>query len=222
MSSKEAGTNFLLVRHGETDWNVERRLQGHTDIALNARGLEQAAQTAQALRFENVQRVVSSDLQRARQTAQAVLDALTPASALPPLQLEISLRERHFGVLQGRSAHELQCSDEPLARIWHERQVDAVLTGGESLAVFHARVVEVLERLATQHAGETVVLVAHGGVLDSMYRHIRGLPLHTAREWLLPNAAIHRVSHHPQRGWQVLAWADERHLKAARDEVDAA
>lgn len=206
-------TRILAIRHGETAWNAEARIQGHRDIALNPTGLWQAQQLAQALAIEPVRAIYASDLQRAYRTAQAVADA-TGAPLVP----EPSLRERGFGAFEGRTFAEVEAAWPEQARRWRERDPHYAPAGGESLHTLRTRVTEAVHRLAARHAGELIVLVAHGGTLDVLYRAATGQDLQAPRTWQLANAAINRLLWTPQ-GLTLVGWADTQHLEgAARDE----
>lgn len=207
-------TRIVAIRHGETAWNAESRLQGQLDIPLNARGERQAAVLADALRDEGLAAVYASDLGRSWQTAQALAGPLGL-----PLQPETGLRERCFGVLQGHTYAEIDARWPALARRWRVRDPDFAPEGGESLRHFQARCLATVARLVLGHAGQTIALVSHGGVLDSLYRAANHLPLDVPRTWLLGNAVINRLLHTPQ-GLSLVGWNDGAHLDAlARDEI---
>lgn len=206
-------TRILAIRHGETAWNAEARIQGHQDIALNATGLWQAQRLAQALAAEPVRAIYASDLQRAYRTAQAVADA-TGAPLVP----EPGLRERGFGTFEGRTFTEIEAAWPEQARRWRERDPHYAPAGGESLHALRTRVTDAVQRLAARHAGELIVLVAHGGTLDVLYRAATGQDLQASRTWQLANAAINRLLWTPQ-GLTLVGWADTQHLEGAvRDE----
>ena len=204
------------VRHGETAWNTERRLQGHIDIPLNPRGLSQAEATARSLARagERFAALYSSDLQRARQTADAVARAHQLAATH-----DARLRERHYGVLQGLTFDEAALHQPQAWQHFKRRDPMVALDGGgESLAGLAARVHGALEEIAARHAGETVVVVTHGGVLDIAHRLATGKPLEEARDFAIPNAALNWIEH-TAGSWRLLAWADESHLTDALDEL---
>lgn len=207
-------TRIVAIRHGETAWNAESRLQGQLDIPLNALGQRQAAALAEALRDEGLAAVYASDLGRAWQTACALAGPLGL-----PLQPEPGLRERCFGMLQGHTYQEIDARWPVQARRWRVRDPDFEPEGGESLRRFQARCLATVERLSQSHAGQTIALVSHGGVLDSLYRAANHLPLDLPRTWLLGNAVINRLLHSPQ-GLSLVGWNDGAHLEAlARDET---
>lgn len=210
-----AVTRVLALRHGETDWNRGARIQGHTDIALNDTGRWQATRLAQALADEPLAAIYSSDLQRAHHTARA-LSALTGV----PVTLDAGLRERGFGRYEGRTFTEVEAEDPVAARRWRQRDPAFEPPGGESLTAFSARVVATARRLCAAHPGAQVALVAHGGVLDCLYRAATGTPIEAPRAWPIPNAAVNRLLLTAE-GLSLVAWGDERHLEgaAARDEL---
>lgn len=211
-----AVTRIVAIRHGETAWNAESRLQGQLDIPLNARGRAQAAQLAQALRDEDIALVISSDLGRAADTARALAEPLGL-----PLLFDAGLRERGFGSLEGRTYDEVDREWPEMARRWRQRDPDFGPPGGERLADFYARAVATAERLALAHAGRHIALVSHGGVLDCLYRAATRADLRAARTWQLGNAAINRLLHTPQ-GFTLVGWNDHQHLLAlARDDAAA-
>lgn len=208
-------TRICLVRHGETDWNAQYRLQGHQDIPLNARGLAQAAAVAQALRGERFDAIYSSDLQRAQTTARAIADVL----ALP-LQLEARFRERHFGALQGLTRAEAdQRHPGEYARVrMREPQACPPGEGGESLAGFAERIQHALLTVCTRHAGGRILIVSHGGCMDIMYRLASGKPLTEARDFPLGNATLNWLAH-ADESWQILSWDERRHLESSAEEI---
>lgn len=210
---------LCLVRHGETAWNAEHRLQGWTDIPLNANGERQARALAQALREVAFDAIVSSPLQRAWRTAQAVA-ALRPGPAPGPIVPEPRLRERHHGDWQGLTRHEIAQRDPAQHALLQGRRPGYLPPQGEGIDAFAARVHEALAALAAQHAGRTVLAVAHGGVLDMAYRLASGQDLHSARRHALPNAAINWLCA-DETGWRVEAWGLDAHLDAALDDQGA-
>tara|TARA_Y100001951_G_C11297455_1_gene276646 strand:- start:2797 stop:3522 length:726 start_codon:yes stop_codon:yes gene_type:complete len=226
VSKKPAGSRFILVRHGETDWNKEKRFQGHTDIALNAHGLLQAQLLRKYFASLETQGVslydecISSDLIRARATANTIHGARTPA-----MQLNAGLRERDYGHLSGLTGDEMQAkSPEEFAGL-RNRVPEAPLQGGESLFQFYSRVVGTFEHIGSAHAGKTILLVAHGGVLDCIYRHCTGELLQKQREWQLHNCALNVIDIDPQGNKHVVLWAWLGHLNNDKpgqnmDEVD--
>lgn len=204
-------TRLLVIRHGETAWNLETRIQGQIDIPLNDHGRWQAERLAKALLDEGVDALYASDLSRATETAAAVARELDI-----PLTLDEGLRERHFGRLEGMTHDEILQLWPEDGRRWRGRDPSYGPDGGESLALFYDRCVTTLTRLADQHAGQTIAVVAHGGVLDCFYRAANRLPLDVPRSWTITNASINRLLYSPE-GFSLIAWADCRHLEGDDD-----
>jgi probable phosphoglycerate mutase len=206
-------TRICLVRHGETDWNVERRLQGHQDVPLNANGLAQARALAKALADAQFHAIYSSDLARASATAERVAERL----GLAVIQLAAA-RERNFGVFQGLTRSEAeQRFPEMQARI-AQREPDFVPPEGESLRQCYERIASVLADLADKHSGEIILLVAHGGVLDAARRFVTGMPLHLPRDFELGNAALNWLGH-ADGVWTLEVWNGQSHLASSLDEL---
>lgn len=203
----DSSTRLLAIRHGETAWNRETRIQGHLDIPLNSRGLAQAQRLGLALQDEAIDVIYSSDLTRARQTAEAVA-ARTGA----PLRLDARLRERCFGLFEGRTWTEIAARWPEQSERWRRRDLDFAAEGGETLNDFYRRCVSVVEELAQAHPGQTVAVVAHGGVMDCLYRAGSRLPLHAARSWTLGNATINRLLYSAE-GLSLVGWNDDLHLE---------
>lgn len=199
-------TRLIAVRHGETAWNVDTRIQGQLDIPLNDTGLWQAGRVAQALREEPLAAIYSSDLQRAWQTACAVA-ALQGIDVQP----ELGLRERAFGHFEGRTFAEIDAHLPDEARLWRTRDPAWTPGGGESLITFRQRVTDVAAALAERHAGEQILLVAHGGVLDVLHRAATRQELQAPRTWQLGNASINRLLWTPG-GFSLVGWSDTNHL----------
>jgi probable phosphoglycerate mutase len=209
-------TRIIAIRHGETAWNVDTRIQGHLDIPLNDTGRWQAGRAAQALADESIQAIYASDLARAHETAQSVASALSL-----PVQTDVGLRERSFGVFQGRTFAEIEIESPELAQRWRRRDPEFAPEGGESLLTFRQRIVATASRLAAAHMGQQIVLVAHGGVMDVLYRAATGQALDAPRTWQLSNAAINRLLWTPD-GFTLVGWADTQHLDTLSLDENAA
>jgi len=213
-------TRIIAVRHGETAWNVDTRIQGQLDIDLNDRGRWQAQRVAQALADEPIHRVYSSDLSRAHATARAIAQHASEPTARE-VQLHTGLRERGFGTFEGQTWADIETQWPEESRRWRQRDPHFAPEGGESLTALRERIQATTHRLAARHSGELIVLVAHGGVLDALYRLATGQELQAPRTWQLANAAINRLLWTPD-GLTLVGWADTLHLDtAARDETSA-
>jgi probable phosphoglycerate mutase len=205
LSSPQA-TRILAIRHGETLWNVDSRIQGHLDIGLNDTGRWQAERLGMALKDEPMAAIYASDLSRAHDTALAV-----SRHTGVPVQAEPGLRERSFGEFEGRTFAEIETELPEQARRWRQRDPTFTPAGGESLLMLEARVLSVAARLAALHPGEQIALFAHGGVMDILYRAATHLELQAARTWALGNTAINRLLWSPE-GFSLVGWADVQHL----------
>lgn len=199
-------TRIIAIRHGETTWNVDTRIQGRLDIPLNATGRTQAARMAQALKHEPIAAVYASDLVRAWETA----EYLGRAHGLP-VNAEAGLRERGFGDFEGMTFAEIEARLPDQSMRWRKRDPEFAPAGGESLVALNRRVVEAVERLAARHPGELIAMVGHGGVMDVLYRAATRLHIQAPRTWTLGNAAINRLLWTPQ-GFSLVGWADTQHL----------
>lgn len=201
-------TDFVFIRHGETDWNRQQRFQGHADVPLNEIGLSQAARLGIRMAAERADLLVSSDLTRARQTAQPLAEAWAQVPAL-----ERDLREQSFGLLEGLDVPTIKARHAGLWTQWLEHKADFALPGGgESLRQFHARVIAAVRTLAEHHTGRTLVVVTHGGVLDMLWRTAHGISLDGLRACEIPNTGVNRLR------WKggtldILQWADASHLQ---------
>jgi probable phosphoglycerate mutase len=210
-------TRFCLVRHGETDWNVERRLQGHTNICLNQHGVAQAKNMARALKAIDLQfdALYTSDLIRAADTAKEIENAFHTTASIDP-----ALRERHLGVLQGLTTIDAPKLEPELWLSHLSRAIDQDLRGGESIRQFAERIHGALEKIRIQHTGKTILLVSHGGALDMMYRLASNQSLESAKAVSVPNASLNWISHNGI-SWNVDRWADVSHLEGlALDNLD--
>ena len=208
-------TRILAIRHGETAWNADTRIQGHIDIPLNVKGQWQAAQLAKALAAQDkLHAVYSSDLKRAHETATAV-------AALQGLEVVChpGLRERGFGAFEGKTFAEIEIALPEDSLLWRKRDPHWTPPhGGESLFVMEQRVRKTLNELASQHTGQHIALFAHGGVMDLLYRIATQQDLQAPRTWALTNTAINRLLWTPE-SVTLVGWADTSHLgEDSRDE----
>jgi glucosyl-3-phosphoglycerate phosphatase len=199
-------TRILLVRHGETDWNREERWQGQAGPALNERGRLQAEAVAvRLLRFAPTV-LVTSDLPRAVQTAQTIADV----TGLEPA-LEHDLREVDVGSWSGLTREEAQDSDPDGYARWLAGE--SGWDGGETYDQMHRRVVAVLDRLAVEHEGGTIVAVAHGGAVRAGACHAAGLPGHDRRRFVgCENCSITELLYAAARIPSLVAYNDTGHL----------
>ena len=202
-------TRIIAIRHGETAWNVNTRIQGQLDIGLNETGRWQAHRVAQALAGQPIAALYSSDLLRAWDTALSIARATGLAVQTVP-----GLRERSFGMFQGKTFQEIELQWPDQALRWRKREPDFEPDGGESLLRFRERITQTMQTLAAQHPGEQIVMVAHGGVMDVLYRAATRQEIQARRTWDLGNATINRLLWTPE-GLSLVGWADTQHLADA-------
>ncbi|MGE4243831.1 histidine phosphatase family protein [Ramlibacter sp.] len=208
-------TRIIAVRHGETAWNVDARIQGQLDIQLNDTGRWQASRVGAALAGEEISAVYSSDLGRAHETARAI----GTSTGLPVIPHQ-GLRERRFGMFEGKTFDEIQNVWPDHARDWRKRIPEwEPPEGGESLLQLRERVQRTVQDLASHHGGRQIVVVAHGGVLDTLYRIATGQEVNSPRTWQLPNGAINRLLWTPE-GFTLVGWSDTQHLDHAAFDED--
>lgn len=212
-----ATTQILFIRHGETAWNRIKRIQGHIDIPLADTGVAQARRLAARLARETrdgvlIDAIYSSDLMRAQQTAQPAADALGL-----PLVLREGLRERAYGVFQGHDSTEIEARFPDAYAVWQTRDPGFEPDGGESQRAFYHRVLHALEPIVAAHPGGRIACVAHGGVLDCVYRFANGIDLDAPRSYQLLNTSINVVDYADGRA-HVVQWADVSHLSEASDD----
>lgn len=200
-------TELILIRHGETEWNRERRMQGQIDTPLSDLGRAQAEAVGQRLARHPFHRIYSSDLTRAWDTAAAISRA-SGHDVVP----EPRLRECTFGMFEGLTYPEMaQRYPAEHARFLLREDDYAVPGGGESPRQFYERSLGCLEAIAAAHPGECIVVVTHGLVLDTLHRAARNMPLNAKREAPLLNASLNTFRREPQ-AWIELVWGDVEHL----------
>jgi probable phosphoglycerate mutase len=200
-------TQVLFIRHGETDWNRIKRIQGHIDIPLATSGVDQAQRLAERFAREagegaRLDAIYSSDLMRAQQTAQPFADVLGL-----PLKLKQGLRERNYGAFQGHDSDEIALRFPDEYAQWQTRDPGFSPPEGESQRVFYHRVLHAIEPVVAAHPNDRIAIVAHGGVLDCVYRFANGLPLDAPRNYALLNTSVNVVEFEDGRA-KVVSWAD--------------
>ena len=205
------GTTLIVVRHAETTWNREKRMQGTTDTVLSDVGRAQAEALARRLADEAFTMIYSSDLSRAHDTARAIT-----RHSRRPLRVDPRLRERAFGVFEGLIADEIRARYPKEYARFASRDPDYEVPGGESAHGFARRCLGCLAEIAESHSGEQIVVVTHGLVLDALYRAAHGLEHDIPRPVPLINASVNLFSYEGGT-WRMMEWGDVTHL--AEDEV---
>ncbi|MBN1685194.1 MAG: histidine phosphatase family protein [Spirochaetales bacterium] len=208
-------TKFILVRHGETEWNLCKKQQGHLDSPLTKTGIEQAQLLAKRLREEKIDALYSSDLGRAVRTAEIIGGEVDL-----PVHPDNRLRERNFGSMQGMTLQDYRSRWPGQESFVDATDLDYAPPGGESQRQFCNRCIEVCVDLSARHPGNSILLVAHGGVLKCIFYHILGIELTQPRRFSMFNAAINSFSVSPD-GWRLITWGDTCHLNgtAVLDEI---
>ena len=209
MEPDQQATRILAIRHGETAWNVDGRIQGQLDVPLNAMGEWQVHRLALALADEDIAAIYSSDLLRAFETAQALAQGYGR-----PVITDVGLRERGFGSFEGMRYAEINARWPADAERGRQRDPTCGAPGGETLNRFFQRSIATATRLAALHPGQTIALVSHGGVMDCLYRAACRIALDAPRSWQLGNASINRLLYTPQ-GFTLVGWSDSHHLDDA-------
>jgi broad specificity phosphatase PhoE len=175
-------TRLILIRHGETDWNVEGRYQGQADPPLNQRGLAQAHQLAQKLRGVGLDVLYSSPLRRALQTAQILAEALDV-----PLHTEPRLMEIHQGEWQTLLYTEIAARYPELFDRWQTEPWTVTLPGGENIAQVQERVYAAVDEILSRHEGQCIGMVAHRLPITLLKIRYQGLDPDVVRTLQLPN-----------------------------------
>jgi 2,3-bisphosphoglycerate-dependent phosphoglycerate mutase len=204
-------TTLMIIRHGETEWNRDLRFQGHGDSPLTEIGRTQAQALGRRLAGAAIDRLICSDLGRARETA----GYLAAATGLD-MDTDARLRERHYGPFEGLTLAEIKAKHPDIYARFRTDDPDFVLPGGESHRQHYQRNVAFLKAFVNSHPGTTAALVAHGGVLDSVFRFLARMPLDQPRCYLVPNTSLTVIKHglfYDTVRWVVETWGDISHLE---------
>lgn len=199
-------TRICIIRHGETDWNQEQRIQGQIDIPLNETGRAQALAMAFNAAHHSFHAIYSSDLTRARETAEALGEREGHEIKLMP-----ELRERHYGIFQNVVKDDAEAQYPQAYKLYTARDLHYDFETGESLQAFSERTLNIFDWLVRHHSNKLIAVVCHAGLLDVMYRKATGRPLETPRDFHIPNCALNWF-HFDGAGWHLEAWDDHHHL----------
>ncbi|HSC97244.1 MAG TPA: histidine phosphatase family protein [Burkholderiales bacterium] len=201
-------TTLIVIRHGETAWNREKRMQGTTDTQLSDVGREQARALGRRLAGQAFAALYTSDLLRARDTARAIAEHTGREAVEDP-----RLQERRFGIFEGLTAEEIVARYPEEHARFASRDPDYAVPGGESARSFTQRCIGCLAEIAGRHPGAEVVVVTHGLVLDSLYRAAHGLDHGVRRPVPLINASLN-IFGYGGGAWRLELWGDISHLDA--------
>jgi probable phosphoglycerate mutase len=202
---------LLIIRHGETVWNAGHRFQGHGDSPLTETGRSQVAALGRRLKSIHFDTLISSDLGRTRQTAAIIADFTGHA-----VELDQRLRERNYGVLEGLTVPEIREQHGGVYDRFNTDDPDYIIPGGESHRQHYRRNVDFFEEFLAGRFGAKIAVVAHGGVLDSIFRYVADIPLDRPRCYITTNASLTVVSHGEFYGttrWVIETWCDAGHLE---------
>ena len=200
-------TKIIAIRHGETEWNIEARCQGHKDSPLTENGVKQAESVALRLTGYNLSTIYTSDLGRAVQTAEIISE-----SSNLNIKPDLRLRERNMGVLQGLTDSEMVKSYPGVCSNLKKLDPDYIVPNGDSIRQSYNKNIECLNEIARSHPENSVLIVTHGGVLSGFFKYVVGLPLDSSRKFKVWSGSINTFSYDGE-GWELLGWGDVSHLK---------
>ena len=185
---------IYITRHGETEWNAQQRIQGHTDVPLSERGRAQAQMLADRLADVPLDAVYSSDLRRAADTARALI-ANRPAP--PPLTLTAELREYHKGIFEGLTPDECERHHPAIYAASLINDLDFTPPGGEAIRQVSARLHAIVQQVRRAHPDETVLLVGHGGSLRAALVSLLELPPEANWKFVMHNCSLTMIRTYP-------------------------
>ena len=197
---------LLLVRHGETPWNADGRIQGHSDVALSERGKQQALLIAERLANVHIDAAYSSDLIRCRDTAKVILERHNI-----PLHTTLSLRERFYGVFEGLTVEERQVHFPELFAASVVNDLDFAPTDGESPRETLIRMTPAIDEIRQRHADETALVVGHGGSLRAAIIALMALPAESTWSFVMGNCSLSVFDTYPNNTVMLL-YNDTSHL----------
>jgi probable phosphoglycerate mutase len=201
------GTKITIVRHGETEWNKTMQLQGHKDSPLTEKGLVQAEMLAETIKSRKFDILITSDLGRAIHTAQIINKNLKLN-----ITIDRNLRERAFGIMEGLTREEINLKYKDVLEGYMQRVASYEIPEGESLIQFNNRIVEAFQQIARTYKNKSVLMVAHGGVLDCVIRKIFNMELNTDRPFSIFNTSVNTITIDGDR-WILEEWGNTEHLQ---------
>lgn len=202
-------TELIIVRHGETEWNLLRKLQGHQDSPLTEKGREQAQCAAAVLKGKNIDYFYSSDLGRAKHTAEIINEELKKE-----IIFDTRLRERKFGIFENIEQKFLPEKYPEAFKAHKSGDVNFVVPGGESRKERYDLHIECINEIVKKHSGSTIMIVSHGGFLESIFISTLEIPLESKRKFSIYNASISRFSFDNEIGFKLLSWGMTEHLSS--------
>lgn len=200
-------TKIIFVRHGQTSWNDLGMYQGHTDIPLNQIGLEQAAKAGQRLKNEKVAAIYSSDLLRAKQTAEIIARGHNLPVIIMP-----EFREINFGIWEGKTFKDIEELYPEMLKIWKTKPQDLKIPEGETFPEMLKRAWKGLKILLARHKDETVIIVAHGGTIAALLCNILDMSLDNLWKVRQGNTGITVVEFEEDKG-RLTLFNDTYHLQ---------
>ena len=181
-------TEIILIRHGETEWNSQQRMQGHSNSDLSSVGQAQIQALGQWMKNAPFDLIYSSDSLRAKQTAEAI----TQFSG-HELKIDLRLREKNLGVFEGLTSEEARERHPEVFRLFKTAGSKYVIDEGESTQQLQDRALEIVDEIRIKHPEERVLLVTHGGFIRVVMKHSLGLSLETPTRFLIRNSGVFRL-----------------------------
>ena len=199
-------TEIILIRHGETEWNSQKRMQGHSNSDLSSVGQAQIQALGQWMKNVPFDLIYSSDSLRAKQTAEAI----TQFSG-HELQFDQRLREKNLGVFEGFTSEEARERHPEVFRLFKTAGSKYVIDEGESTQQLQDRALEIVNEIRIKHPEERVLLVTHGGFIRVVMKHSLGLSLETPTRFLIRNTGVFRLEWEDK--WLVSQMGGVSHLE---------
>ena len=181
-------TQIILIRHGETEWNSQQRMQGHSNSDLSSVGQAQIQALGEWMKNVPFDHIYSSDSLRAKQTAEAI----TQFSG-HELKIDLRLREKNLGVFEGLTSEEARERHPEVFRLFKTAGSKYVIDEGESTQQLQDRALEIVDEIRIKHLEERVLLVTHGGFIRVVIKHSLGLSLETPTRFLIRNTGVFRL-----------------------------
>lgn len=209
-----AETRIFLVRHGETAWNLEGRMQGHLDVPLTEVGIEQAKAAAEELSGISFEGFYCSDSQRTHRTALEIANKINQQPQ--PL---FDLRERNLGILQGFTRAEAKEKYPEIVEAYTTNP-DYIIPEGESSNGFMQRCTNIVEKIAKQHVNQNVLIVSHGGFVGNFLKYVLEIPIQAPRRFKVMNTSINTFLYDTETGWILESWGTLKHIARCGDVDD--